>query len=156
MRYEDLFEFITCFEGVIKDESVIQQFEDYLAHTYQALRSDPLRHVNGSVPTKVNRASGLRPGVIARVEAYRIKSTANLSAIRSYLEMRDAINTGALGLTLIRRSLPKDIWFISFEENEPWRLSFIKHREGNAFDLALGSHYTEFTNEYGFICFTAV
>jgi hypothetical protein len=149
-----LFILMETIECAVPDESVIKCYRDDLARQFKALELDPHIFSNGSAPKEVHISSNLTPGREIRIAFYQMRGFANTLQILSFLEEHNAIHLGALGLMLIGKLLPQGIFFIGFEEGDPYRASALRHNFDGTFQFMVLKRDASWDPTDGFVCVT--
>jgi hypothetical protein len=149
-----LFILMETIECAVPDESVIKCYRDDLARQFKALELDPLLFPNGSAPKNVHISSELTPGREIQIAFYRMREWANTAQILSFLEERSAIHFGALGLMLMGKLLPQGIFFIAFEDGDPYRASALRHNFDGTFQFMVLKRGASWDPTDGFVCIT--
>lgn len=112
---------------VIPDEEVIERQIAKIAKHYAQLRATPGKHVNGSLPISVLRASVIQPGASFVVGFFQVKKSAEIRQILEFLDERENLHLGVLGNMLLGRTLPAGVDFLSFEESNTNYISLMTH-----------------------------
>ena len=156
MVSQKLFSLIKTVMYELPDEETIREAQKTLADRYLQLKLDPFIYANGSVPQGAYRSEDLVPGRKIVVEIYKITERAKPLQVLSFIENREGLHLGGLGLVLIQRVLPLGLSCVAFESEDFARMTALSRIQNGEYQFMILKNDVVLDQSDGFVCIKPV
>ncbi len=156
MASAKLFSLVKTVMYELPDEETIVASQRTLADRYLQLKLDPFIYANGSVPQGAYRSEELVPGRKVQVEIYKIVERAKPLQVLSFIEGREGLHLGGLGLVLIQRVLPIGLSCLAFESEDFARMTSLSRLQNGEYQFMILKDNIVLDQSDGFVCIKPV